>query len=70
MNDHIQACEYCPKYNQETGECPVYSDLSWINRRGGCPMYPYRKLPTGMSYNHKGEIVGVGRIGQQKQKKR
>ncbi len=63
--NHIEACGHCSK---ETwyGTCVLYFDRSWVNRRGGCGMFPYRELPTSMSYVD-GKIVGRGRQGQQKQ---
>jgi len=62
MLDHLQACGYCPHIIPDFKEsvntaCTKYTDLSWVNRRGGCPMFPERELP-----------VGRGRVGQQKQK--
>jgi len=63
--NHLEACGHCPK---ETwyGTCVLFFDRSWVNRRGGCGMFPYRELPQGMSYID-GKIAGRGRIGQQKQ---
>jgi len=54
--DHLQACGHCPKYDGE--KCLVYYRLDWVNRRGGCPMFPHRDLPEGRRK----------RMGQQKQK--
>jgi hypothetical protein len=72
MLDHLQACSYCPKSNPETREsraveCTVYEVTTWVNRRGGCPMFPYRDLPPSLTYID-GVIHGRGRVGQQKQK--
>jgi hypothetical protein len=61
---HTDACGHCPKY--EDG-CTVYENTEWVNRIGGCGHYPYRDLPTYLSYVD-GVIVGRGRVGQQKQK--
>jgi hypothetical protein len=61
MNNHLQACPYCPKYRVGRDGCTVYADTSWVNRRGGCPEYPGRDL-TGLHGLHK------VRAGQQKQK--
>jgi hypothetical protein len=54
--DHLAACGHCPK---ETwyGTCLLYLDRSWVNRIGGCGMFPERDMPE----SHK-------RVGQQKQK--
>ena len=58
--NHLQACPYCPKYSEKflAAGCTVYNDLSWVNERGGCPMFPLRDLPEAVK----------GRVGQQKQK--
>jgi hypothetical protein len=61
--DHLQACGHCPYIIPDFVEsvntaCTVYTDLSWVNRRGGCPMFPERDLPEAMKK----------RVGQQKQK--
>jgi hypothetical protein len=55
--NHLEACGHCPK---ETwyGTCVTYPDRSWVNRRGGCGMFPERDLPEAMKK----------RVGQQKQK--
>jgi hypothetical protein len=70
MNDHLQACPHCDKFVQHgiAVGCSAYRDTSWVNRRGGCPHFPYRELParSGLSYID-GKIVGRGRVGQQKQ---
>ncbi len=59
MLDHLQACPYCPKYNGALRPpCSIHSDTTWVNRRGGCGMFPHRDLPEGMKR----------RVGQQKQK--
>lgn len=65
--DHEQACPYCPKYSEQGG-CELYTDTSWVNRHGGCGLFPYRELParSGLSYLD-GKIMGKGRVGQQKQ---
>ncbi len=64
--NHEMACPYCPKYD---GGCTIYRDISWVNRRGGCPSFPFRELTRLMEYVD-GEIVtGKNRPGQQKQKK-
>lgn len=58
--DHTQACPYCPKYIKEADNCKMYPyefEVSWINRRGGCPYFPERDMPAWK-----------GRVGQQKQK--
>ncbi|MHA2068769.1 MAG: hypothetical protein ACXABY_30765, partial [Candidatus Thorarchaeota archaeon] len=49
--------------------CGIYGggDLSWINRRGGCPHFPYRQIPRSRGEYLDGEIVSGGRVGQQKQ---
>jgi hypothetical protein len=54
---HLEACGHCPN---ETwyGTCVKYFDRSWVNRRGGCGMFPLRDLPEGIKK----------RVGQQKQK--
>ena len=68
--DHLQACMYCPKSDMTCdGEvhCTIYANRSWVNRVGGCGMFPFRELPPGLSYID-GRIAGRGRIGQQKQK--
>jgi hypothetical protein len=71
--DHLQACPHCPNFEVLTQkgmtfyECRIYADTSWVNRIGGCPAFPYRELPTYLSYVD-GRIIGRGRIGQQKQK--
>jgi hypothetical protein len=71
MYDHLQACGHCPHHNDSFLEvwCTKFSNLSWVNRIGGCGMFPYRDLPaqSGLSYLD-GKILGRGRIGQQKQK--
>lgn len=61
--DHLQACPYCPKYiaYHHLGVCSVYADTSWVNRRGGCPLFPQRDM-TGSNLQAK------KRVGQQKQK--
>jgi hypothetical protein len=58
MFNHVQACWYCPKHFEV---CSIYSDVSWVNRRGGCPSFPLRDLPE----NYKAHIR---RVGQQKQR--
>jgi hypothetical protein len=63
--DHQQACPYCDKY--VAGGCTIYPFTEWINARGGCPHFPYRELPIGLTYVD-GVIHGKGRVGQQKQK--
>jgi hypothetical protein len=70
--NHLEACPYCPKYKQWTSreteykECSIYIDRTWVNRRGGCGMYPSVELPDGFTY-FDGKIVRKGRTGQQKQ---
>ena len=64
--DHLQACVHCSKYGGKYGQCLDYTDTAWVNRLGGCGAFPYRELPTGMSYVD-GKIQGRGRVGQQKQ---
>jgi hypothetical protein len=59
--NHLQACGHCLKFNERYQRCGVYVDLSWVNRRGGCPSFPLRDLPE----NYKAHIR---RVGQQKQK--
>ncbi len=67
MLDHLQACPYCPKYNGALRPpCSIYNDISWVNRIGGCGMYPSVELPSGLSY-YDGKITRKGRSGQQKQ---
>ena len=60
--DHLEACGHCPKYqawgHRGIVSCTVYTDVSWVNRRGGCGMFPHRDLPEAMRK----------RVGQQKQK--
>ncbi len=71
--DHLQACPHCP-YNDPTlavwetnySGCTIYDNISWVNRIGGCPSFPYRDLPYGYQY-YDGVIYGPGRVGQQKQ---
>ena len=67
--NHLQACPECPKYSEDflAGGCTIYDDVSWVNRRGGCGMFPSRELLPGMSYLD-GKITRKGRSGQQKQK--
>ena len=69
--DHLQACPYCPRYGEEIHGCMIYSNenLDWVNRRGGCPGFPFRDLPQGMTYAD-GKIMARGRVGQQKQKRK
>jgi hypothetical protein len=61
--NHLQACGHCPKYEHGDGTqkshtgCEVYADVAWVNRIGGCGMFPERDMPE----SHK-------RVGQQKQK--
>ena len=66
--DHMQACKYCAHHNEEPFKlwCSIYTDVSWVNRRGGCPSFPYRDLPTSLSYMD-GKIVPIKKVGQQKQ---
>jgi hypothetical protein len=62
--NHLEACYLCPKYVtlrmgarvSMTG-CSAYGDTSWVNRRGGCGMFPERDMPPAFA-----------RMGQQKQK--
>ncbi len=65
--DHLEACGHCPKYGDIVVRvfvdtvhkgCTAYTDTSWVNRRGGCPMFPLRDIPETMKK----------RVGQQKQK--
>ncbi len=61
LMDHLQACGHCSKYltyKVMEGVCSTYMDTSWVNRRGGCPMFPLRDLPEAIKK----------RVGQQKQK--
>jgi hypothetical protein len=81
--DHLQACGHCPKYgNIEEMSCDgvvyiipgctIYNNatLDWVNRRGGCPGFPYRDIPRSRGEYLDGRIVaGNHRPGQQKQKK-
>ena len=82
--NHLRACEYCPRYGEIEevacdGEvykipgCTIYSNatLDWVNRIGGCPMFPLRDLPPhyGMEYLDGKIVRGSHRPGQQKQKK-
>jgi hypothetical protein len=63
MLDHLMACTHCPKFSQfgiAIG-CMVYKDVSWVNRRGGCPMFPERDMTGSPSLRKQ-------RAGQQKQK--
>lgn len=64
--NHLLACGHCPKYDNG---CTIYRDISWVNRRGGCPSYPYRDLFRGMEYLDGAIVTGKARPGQQKQKK-
>jgi hypothetical protein len=57
--DHLQACPYCPKYNEPYKMCTVFRQTAWVNLRGGCGMFPLRDLPEPMRKK---------RVGQQKQK--
>lgn len=60
MLDHLQACPYCPKYNAALRPpCSIHNDISWVNRHGGCGMFPDR----GES-----DLNVKKRAGQQKQK--
>jgi hypothetical protein len=64
MLDHLIACTHCPKYldyGAGIWDCSVYTDLSWVNRRGGCPMFPERDMTGSPS-------LRKIRAGQQKQK--
>jgi hypothetical protein len=66
--DHLRACPHCPKY-KDPGGCHIYGDITWVNRRGGCPGFPYREIPRSRGEYVNGEIVsGSQRPGQQKQK--
>jgi hypothetical protein len=69
--DHLQACPHCPHFVQfgiSIG-CSKYKDTSWVNRRGGCPGFPYREIPRNRGEYVDGQIVaGKQRPGQQKQK--
>jgi hypothetical protein len=60
--NHLQACGHCPKYLRfpaygEPG-CSAYADTTFVNRLGGCPLFPERDLPEAM----------IKRAGQQKQR--
>jgi hypothetical protein len=78
--DHLQACSHCDKYGiieevacdgevHDVPGCTIYSNatLDWVNRRGGCPHFPYRQIPRSRGEYLDGEIVSGGRVGQQKQ---
>lgn len=80
--NHLQACEYCPNYGvidevecdgevYKTYGCTIYSNaiLEWVNRRGGCPSFPFRDLPRHMEYLDGNIVTGNKRPGQQKQVK-
>lgn len=69
--DHLQACPHCPKFIQfgiSVG-CSMYKDVSWVNRRGGCPGYPFRSVPKLRGEYVDGVIMKTGRVGQQHQKR-
>jgi hypothetical protein len=63
--DHLQACGYCDKFVD--GGCSIFVETDWVNRMGGCGMFPYRDLSHGHTYVD-GKVYGPGRTGQQKQK--
>jgi len=69
--DHLQACPHCPNFATfgiAIG-CSIYKNTSWINRRGGCPAFPFRDIPRSRGEYVDGKIVsGNRRPGQQKQK--
>jgi hypothetical protein len=66
--NHLQACGYCDKYVD--GGCSVFTEVDWVDRRGGCGMFPYREIPRSRGEYVSGRIVsGKNRPGQQKQKK-
>ena len=83
--NHTQACPYCDKFKVErqrrtqddghyyyinkTYGCTIYEDTSWINRRGGCPMFPYRAVPKSRGEYVDGVIISGKRVGQQHQKR-
>jgi hypothetical protein len=70
MFDHLQACPHCPHYITDQDRCHIYNDTSWINRRGGCPTFPFREVPKQRGEYVNGKIVsGTQRPGQQKQRK-
>jgi len=59
--DHLQACPYCHKYDAQMDHCTVFNYTGWVNRRGGCGLFPERDM-TGSPSQRK------QRAGQQKQK--
>lgn len=75
--NHLEACGYCPHYEHGDGTakthtgCRLYADITWVNRIGGCGSFPFRELPPGYVYDHKGNVIppGTKRAGQQKQMK-
>lgn len=68
MLNHLQACEHCDRH--EDSGCTVYTDTSWVNRQGGCPMFPSRELPKGWSYQGNKVISPENkRVGQQRGKR-
>ena len=67
MNKHLQACPYCDKHID--GGCTIFTDVSWVERLGGCPAFPYREVPRSRGEYMDGKIIsGNQRPGQQKQK--
>jgi hypothetical protein len=56
---HLQACGFCSKYVD--GGCTIYTDTDWVDRRGGCGMFPHRDFPATTTSK---------RAGQQKQSRK
>ena len=48
-------CDGCPKANMEMTECSMYTDTSWVARRGGCVV------------NKVSHAIEVKTVGQRKQ---
>lgn len=73
--NHLQACGHCPKYDHGDGTtkthtgCSIYADVTWVNRIGGCPVFPYRAVPKSRGEYVDGVIISGKRVGQQHQKR-